>query len=186
MEEIQTVAADTSSRTTLAYAKIIFRKYWNPETLFLPYAPNLAAMLAAADAALIIGDPALMALENPQPELAYHDLAIEWKGRTGAAWVSAFWAIRPEALERCGLKPAKVVSDFVDSKNAGLEHTKELVEEWAPRIAVSPETIRTYLTRNIHYVLDEKCLEGIECFYLYGAEAGVFPQIPELRWLGQK
>src|SRR5271170_8305274 len=62
-EAANTVAMDTSSLTSAAYTEILFRKYWNPEAKFIPFAPALDAMLKAADAALLIGDPALLALE---------------------------------------------------------------------------------------------------------------------------
>src|SRR5271163_3064501 len=62
-----TVALDTSSLTSSTYTEILFRKYWNSKATFVPQAPNLDAMLSAADAALLIGDPALLALEGSQP-----------------------------------------------------------------------------------------------------------------------
>src|SRR6266702_5096294 len=63
-EEVRTVAADTSSRATFPYTQVLFAKYWKPETIFLPHPPDLDAMLETADAALLIGDPALLALDD--------------------------------------------------------------------------------------------------------------------------
>ena len=40
---------------------------------------------------------------------------------------------------------------------------------------LSEETIRTYLTTNIHYVLDEECVEGMRGFFRMAAESGVLP-----------
>jgi len=64
LSELRTVAADTASRTTLAYARILFHKWGNPEAPFLPMAADLDMMLDHADAAILIGDPALFALEE--------------------------------------------------------------------------------------------------------------------------
>jgi chorismate dehydratase len=50
-----------------------------------------------------------------------------------------------------------------------------LVAEWSPRFAIPEETIRTYLTANIHYVLDEECVEGMRGFFRMAAEYGVLP-----------
>jgi chorismate dehydratase len=50
-----------------------------------------------------------------------------------------------------------------------------LVAEWPPRFAIPEETIRTYLTANIHYVLDEECVEGMRGFFRMAAEYGVLP-----------
>ena len=192
LESVRTVAADTSSRTSLAYAQILFLRYWQPNAskpaAFLQHPPNLDSMLNAADAALLIGDPALLALEDKDArlvrtgeDLEHIDLAHEWHERTGLRWVSAFWAVRPEAL--AGRSASDVVRDFQRSRDAGMAHIEELVAEWTSRIALPAETIRTYLTRNIHYTLDEECLRGLRGFYKAAEECSVLPSAPELRLL---
>src|SRR5438094_444101 len=61
VEKINSVAVDTSSRTSVALLEILFRKGWlaTPLPKFSSQAPNLETMLASNDAALLIGDPAL-------------------------------------------------------------------------------------------------------------------------------
>jgi len=186
-EAAQTVAVDTSSLTSAAYTQILFRKYWNAAAEFVPFDPNLEGMLRAADAALLIGDPALLALEDSHArfertgeELLYLDLGHEWLWRTGVPWVSAFWAIRGAALEETSVSREQLVADFVGSRNGGLSHIEELVEEWSRRIALPRLLIRTYLSENIHYILDEACIEGLKTFYAYAAELGVLPELPRL------
>jgi len=61
---VRRVALDTASRTSAAYTRILFARYWKTEPEFLPHEPDLEAMLRVADAALLIGDPALLALEG--------------------------------------------------------------------------------------------------------------------------
>lgn len=190
LEEIHTVAADTSSRATFTYTQILFRKYWNDKVVFLPHPPDLEAMLDTADAALLIGDPALLALERQQDrqartgeELAYYDLAHEWKQRTGVPWISAVWAVRPRAIADSGLDPDLIREDFLSSRDNGLAHIEDLVTEWSTRIAAPAATIRHYLTQNIHYILDEECIEGMKLFYAYTAELGILPAAPQLRFL---
>jgi chorismate dehydratase len=190
LDEIRRVAADTASRTSNAYAQIIFQRFYNNRPEFVPHAPNLDAMLADCDAAVLIGDPALLALENAEAReqqtserLRYIDLAEEWIAHTGVPWVSAFWAVRPQAVAASGLTTGGVIEDFLQSRDHGLAHVNDLIEEWAPRIAVPAETIRTYLSKNIHYVLDEACLAGIETFYRYAAETGVLTEAPTIAML---
>lgn len=187
---VRTVALDTSSRTSAAYARILFDRYWQQPAEFVEHAPDLDAMLARCDAALLIGDPALLAREDRDrrqqatgEQLLYLDLAQEWRRFTGTAWVAAFWMVRPDALERTGLQPEQMVEDFQRSRDQGMAHVEDLVAEWQTRIALPAETIRTYLTRNIHYVLDKDCLAGLELFYRYGAECGALPTTPKLRFL---
>jgi chorismate dehydratase len=187
------VAADTASRTTLAYARILFHKWGNPAVPFLPAAANLDAMLQRADAAILIGDPALMALEERAnrfertgEELVYHDLAEEWRALTGLPFVSAVWGIAPRssagapassaAADRGGETWDSIAQDFIQSRNHGLENIDALVAEWSARLPIPEATIRTYLTSNIHYVLDEECLEGMRGFFRLAAELRVLPE----------
>ena len=53
------VALDSSSRTSAALVKILFALLWKREPEYLEAAPDLKAMMSSADAALLIGDPAL-------------------------------------------------------------------------------------------------------------------------------
>ncbi len=170
--------------------RYLFQKYWNRTAEFLPHVPDLEAMLKRADAALLIGDPALLALEDAAgrlertgEELEYLDLAHEWKIRTGLPWVSAFWALRPESLERTGVRPSDLVRDFERSRDNGMHHVEDLVAEWSSRIAVPTGTIRTYLTQNIHYVLDQACIEGLHAFYRYAEECSILPKVSRLNFL---
>jgi chorismate dehydratase len=190
VEAVHTIAADTSSKTSLAYAQILFRKYWNSVAEFVPHPPDLESMLQSADAALLIGDPALLALEDRTARLErtgeallYLDLAHEWKLLTGLPWVSAFWAVRPEVFARTGISSAEVVTDFVHSRDNGMAHIEDLVTEWSTKIAVPADTIRRYLSTNIHYILDEACLAGLDAFYRYAAELQVLPPAPKLHFL---
>jgi chorismate dehydratase len=183
IDGMRTIAADTSSRTSYAYTRILCEIFWKVPAVFIPHEPDLESMLAVADAALLIGDPALLALEDMEAravrtgeQLLYLDLAHEWYGFTGLPW-----ALRPGALEETGISASKLVEDLQTSRDHGLEHIEDLVSEWSTRIAVPAETIRFYLTKNIHYILDEACLRGLDLFYRYAAECGALPPAPALR-----
>jgi chorismate dehydratase len=187
LENIRTVAADTASRSSLAYAEILFRKFLGTRPTFVPATADAIAMLQQADAAILIGDPALLALEaREQIEAAvgpcmWLDLAREWRARTGLPWVAAVWAVRPEALSN--FSATQLAADLEGSRDHGLAHIDQLVAEWTPRIAIPPATIRHYLTENIHYQLDPECIRTIELFRKYAAEVEVLPPLPHLRFL---
>jgi chorismate dehydratase len=156
LSDLQSVAADTASRTTVAYAHILFHKWGNAGIEFLPMAADLDVMLAGADAAILIGDPALFALEErfnrmerTGEELVYRDLAAEWNVLTGLPFVSAVWAIASSRPLDEG-----VADDLIRSRDHGLANIDALVAEWSKRFPIPEETIRAYLTTNIHYVLD--------------------------------
>jgi len=184
-----TIAADTASRSSLAYAEILFRKFLHTQPTFRPAAANPIAMLQQADAAILIGDPALLALEAREQIEAtigpclWIDLAREWHTRTNLPWVAAVWAVRPESLGNSNLTAAQLTGDLATSRDHGLSHIEQLVQQWTPRIAIPPTTIRNYLTRNIHYHLDPDCIHTIKLFREYAAEVDILPPLPHLRFL---
>lgn len=195
LSQIRRVALDSSSRTSATYARILFSRFWQIEPAFVEHAPDLEAMLHTADAAVLIGDPALFALEDREARqhrtgerLLYLDLAHEWHKLTGTVWVSAFWAVRPQSILDSSIAASpipteQIVADFQHSRDAGLAHLDALADEWSARIAIPRSTIRTYLSENIWYTLDEACLAGLELFYRYGFECGALPQVPHLQFL---
>ena len=180
LSEQRSVAADIASRTTLAYSRILFHKWGNPQVPFVPMAGDLDAMLDRTDAAILIGDPALMALEERAnrfertgEELVYHDLAEEWHSLTGLPFVSAVWAA---GIACSALLDESICEDFIRSRDHGLHNIDTLVAEWSRRMPLSEGTIRSYLTTNIHYVLDEECIEGMSGFFRMASETGVLPK----------
>jgi chorismate dehydratase len=177
---VRTVALDTSSMTSVALAKILFAKWLGGARDYRPMAPDLDAMLGACDAALLIGDPALQVDRTRYFTL---DLAEEWKARTGKSFVFAFWAIRKAAL--AGRDGAVIAQVFQKSRDHGLspKNLESIAQEWAPRLGLTVETIRVYLTHNIHYYLDPPCLEGLQLYYRLAAEVGALPRAPNLRFV---
>jgi chorismate dehydratase len=182
---LRSVAADSASRTTLAYARILFHHWGNPAVPFQPASADLDAMLDQADAAILIGDPALLALEEQanrfertREPLVYLDLAQEWRAITGLPFVSAVWGAAHGSL-----LDESIANDLNQSRIHGQQNIDTLVAEWSNRLPISEETIRTYLTANIHYELDEECIEGMRVFFRTAASLGILPEysfaIPE-------
>src|SRR5450432_1409947 len=83
--EIRTLAVDSSSRTSVELARVILERKFQASPRQFPHAPDLDAMLRIADAALIIGDPALR-IELSVPYHVY-DLGAEWVEMTGLPMV---------------------------------------------------------------------------------------------------
>jgi chorismate dehydratase len=183
---LRSVAADTASRTTLAYARMLFNNWGNPAVPFIPASADLDAMLEIADAAILIGDPALLALEERANRfertgepLIYLDLAEEWNKVTGLPFVSAVWGVTSDApclVRRGGEAWDSISNDFIQSRIHGLENIDTLVAEWSSKLPISEDTIRTYLTSNIHYVLDGECVGGMRIFFRIAASLGILPE----------
>lgn len=176
-DQVRTVAADTSSRTSVALAQIILRLRYRREVEMAPHAPDPRAMLAACDAALVIGDPALRYALDPLPGIAAYDLAAEWKALTGKPFVFAFWAARrpvatPELAEL-----------FNRSRDEGVAEIETIVEEESARRRIPRELVHSYLTENIHFFLDAARLEGLREFYRLAQVQGLIPHLEEVEFV---
>ncbi len=176
---LRTVAADTASRTTIAHARILFHHWGNESLQYVPMPGDLDRMLERTDAAIVIGDPALLALEERANReertgepLIYHDLAEEWHKVTGLPFVSAVWGIGPQYA---GVFEEKIAEDLIRSRDHGLANVEALATEWAARLPMPQDVILSYFTTNIHYVLDEECQEGMRCFFRKAAELRILP-----------
>jgi chorismate dehydratase len=200
LSHVTTIATDSASRSSTAYAHILFEHFYNTRPTFTEQRADAVSMLSASDAALLIGDPALLARQNrtqieaeiasqfdadfDPDSLLWLDLAALWRQHTGLPWVAAVWAVRPAALRLNGITPARLTADLIASRDAGLTNIDTLVREWTPRIPIPADIIRTYLTQNIHYTLDSDCLRAIEHFRALGVQLGALPPLPLLNLLG--
>jgi chorismate dehydratase len=184
IEDVKTVATDTSSRTSVALTQVLFAKFFGGHREFTPHSPDLKEMLKEHDAALLIGDSALQISMHDSPYQLY-DLAREWRKLTGKPFVFAFWAVKLDALHRqpTGVNLREV---FQRSRDHGLlpESVSVLSKEWAPKLGITQNEVSTYLTENIHYYLDRENHEGLQLFLAYAHEIGLIAAVPELRFLG--
>lgn len=180
LEDIRTLATDAASRSSAAYVRLLLQHFYGNTPDVHEEDANLAAMLSRSDAALLIGDPALLALEehNRQhhfPDHTWIDVAKLWRKHTQLPWVAAVWAVRTAALKDTGITPQQLTRDLQQSRDAGLDHIEDLVTEWTPRLPLLPETIRYYLSENIHYILDAECLTAIHRFFYLAEKTGTLP-----------
>lgn len=180
IDEIRTVAVDTSSRTSVGLTQVLLTKFFGGQRHLEPMPPVLGPMLEKCDAGLLIGDPAMMA--KTEGYYAY-DLAEVWRAKTGLPFVFAVWTVRRAALAemREGLDLGGI---FRRSRDNGLrpESVAAIAREWAPKMGLSEQDVRRYFTENIHYQLDEQCKKGLALYFQLAAECGVIDQAPELEF----
>jgi len=173
IEKIQSVAVDTSSRTSAAFFRILLGKFYSRKVSPIPSAPNPDEMLKGADSALVIGDPAL----TYRGPAEVYDLAAEWKKFTGLPFVFAFWAGHADKNLSLYRK------DFEQSREFGLAHVDDIAAEYALKLNMEPADVKVYLTENIDYSLDEENCRGLRLFFKLAREEGIIPVEKELHFV---
>lgn len=152
--EIRSLALDTSSRTSVALARIILERKYGVRPRTIPYPPNVEKMLTIADAALVIGDPALR-LATRQEGYFVYDLGREWTEMTGLPMVYAMWAGRG----------APRAADLLHESYAwGRDRIDEIVASEAPPRGIPLALAHSYLTTNIVFELGERHMRGLEMY----------------------
>jgi len=173
IEKIQSVAVDTSSRTSAAFLRILLGKFYSRKVSLIPSAPNPDEMLKGADSALVIGDPAF----TYRGSAKVYDLAAEWRKFTGLPFVFAFWAGRADKNLSLYRK------DFEQSREFGLAHVDDIAAEYALKLNMEPADVKVYLTENIDYSLDEENCRGLRLFFKLAREVGIIPVEKELHFV---
>jgi chorismate dehydratase len=171
---IRRVALDTSSRTSVALVKILLRERLGRDPEYVAMGPDVDRMLGAADAALVIGDPALDH-EDAAPTL---DLGAEWQSLTGLPFVFAFWAGRPDALT------SEQVQALQTSLRGGIEAIPEIAAAYPRRSPRRQRDSETYLRENIVFELGKPEQAGLREFYRRAQALGLIAKVPELRFHG--
>ncbi|HXC47547.1 MAG TPA: menaquinone biosynthesis protein [Candidatus Sulfotelmatobacter sp.] len=194
IQEVARIALDRSSRSTQALTRILCEELWHIKPEFFEAAPDLPAMLQHADAALLIGDPALRlaiacapgARRDDQGDLVSpaslaglsgngsvysYDIVEKWRAMTNLPAVLAVWAARREVVTQ------QLVHDFQDSLAFGLEHVDAIASEAAVEMNLPAADLRRYLLENIDYHLDEENLRGLTRYYEFAAELGLISEV---------
>lgn len=182
MADVRSIALDTSSRTSVALTRVLSARVFHIQPEFHPLGPDLPAMLADHDAALLIGDRALLAQTGPM-RAGHRDVFVEkidlgeaWLQATGLPFVFALWvgrggALRPEHVAR--LQQAR------DEGRAHLDVVSaEFFHDQPELIALGTD----YLRDNIKHHLGADEQAGLALFYRYAAETGVVPATQPLRF----
>jgi chorismate dehydratase len=164
LDQVRTIAADTSSRTSNALLRILCAERFRIAPQFTPMAPDPDAMFAACDAALIIGDPALY-LDPVARNVEKIDLGEQWTDMTGLPFVWAIWAGRPGVVGPAHLRA------LTQARDAGVADSDAIADSYCgpARAALG----RAYLRDNIQYDLGERQIAGMREYYRLAARHGL-------------
>lgn len=154
--DVRTIALDESSRTSATLVRVIFREFLGREVEAASRRPDLLAMLNEADAALVIGDPAMT---FQRERLRVYDLATLWREHTGLGFVFAMWMAHESDAW------AARAADFAAARDEGLASLDEIVADYEARLGLPREDLRSYLTENVCFELNEEMRAGLNLFF---------------------
>ena len=171
--QVRRLALDVSSRSSVGLVRVLCRHHWGIEPEFVDAAPDLASMLDNADAALMIGDPAL---DAPWQSLGVSkiDLGESWQAFTGLPFVFAAWVARP------GVVTPELIDTLHAARRAGQAAIPALALAEAAGDAVRASRLERYLRQNIRYDLDERALCGLSRYLVLAKVDGLAPRRPDV------
>jgi chorismate dehydratase len=155
--EVKTLAADSSSRTSVQLARVILREKYGLVPEIREQTPSLEEMMSTSDAALIIGDPALL-IEPEDSGYEWLDLGKEWLTLTNLPFVFAAWAGKP------GIPVADLAGLARGSYEFGRDRMDEIVEREHAARGISKALAHRYLTEHIRYEMGRAEIEGLNTF----------------------
>jgi len=231
IRQARRIALDPSSRSTQALTKILAARRWQITPEFFEPAPpattnensdkrhaggdakvysGIAALLANADAVLVIGDAALriaIAAEaqgvKPGPDgewltsaatladsPARHDLPQNSQLHIYDV-VKEWWHLteKPAVLAIWAarnqsfpnnLVPASVTADFQSSLDFGLTQIPQIAAEAANEMHLPEKELCLYLQKNIDYTLDQENLQGLLRFFQESQALNLIPPLSHI------
>jgi len=175
VERIRTIALDTSSRTSVALTRILSARHWGIAPEFVPAEPDLRTMLAKADAALLIGDPALV-VDPAAYDALKLDLGSEWQAMTGLPFVFAVWT------GRAGVMSPEHVAELQAARDRGLASLPAIAQREGGGDPAAADRALRYLRDNLKYGLGDAEIAGLRRFHALAADLDIVSERRPLRF----
>ena len=169
LDQVRTIALDTSSRTSVTLIKVLCRHHFRIAPRFVPHGPDLAAMTREFDAGLLIGDPAFD-VDHAAFGLTKIDLGEQWTAFTGLPFIYAAWTGRP------GVVTDDDIRALQEAQSEGVASRLAIAEEYGRGDAARANRAAVYLRDNVKYGLGVDEAQGLQTFLDYAAELGLAPR----------
>ena len=174
---VRSIALDTSSRTSAVLTRILCARHFGIAPAFAAHGPDLQQMLEVADAALLIGDPALFA--HIPAGVQKTDLGEAWSAFTGLPFVWAFWA------GRAGAASAAQVGVLQHAARSGMSDTDRVADRYLAAMPERQAAGRQYLRDHLLFELTPRAVAGLERYLAEAAALGVISSAPALRFFDE-
>jgi len=156
LEEIESIALDYQSRTSVMLTKVLAKRFWKIEVSFESTSEGYIDSISGSRAGVVIGDRAFD-LNGTFPY--QYDLSEEWFKFTGLPFVFACW-VANKALS------TEFVSSFNMAIEQGLKNKALAINSWVEK-ENSAIDLKSYLNKDISYEFDERKKMALEKFLLF-------------------
>lgn len=166
VEQIQTLACDGDSHTSVALARILLAELYGLR-------PRLVDLLDAQQdprcARLLIGDKVVCEAPEAPHQL---DLGEAWKRLTGLPFVFAAWMARQD------VDLGELSVSLRHAKARGLANIEQIIEQFGIPRGWPPQVARQYLTENLKFDIGPRELLAIRQFHELAARHRIIPAPP--------
>jgi len=178
IRNVKTMAVDIRVTSEIILAKIILmEKYSNEESeqgslQIVPMMPDVNAMLAKADSALVMN---LSPASIPSNDAFRLDLVEEWADLTDLPYVHGFWVGRDERM------PVEDVQRLMLAKTEGTALIESIAEQAAVHSGISAQQAHEYFS-SFTYDFGEQQSDSLKEFMSYAFYFGILPDVPEINF----
>ena len=158
LKRIKRIYLDYQSGTTVSLVKILAMYYWDIDVRWLPTTEGFEDNIKnKQDGAVLIGDRCFAA----EKRFPYkYDLADEWRKFTGLPFVFAAWVANKQ-IDR------DFKETFDSALKSGINHLDKVINYFANNRLPEGVDLKSYLTTNIDYQLNDKKLKEMEFIFQY-------------------
>jgi chorismate dehydratase len=182
------VALSPASATSNALVRVLLAERGLRARFLDAAGPSLAAAPGGADAAVVIGDEALLAAADDAAvaraagfPLVY-DLGALWREATGLPFVFGLWIV-PEAVAwRAPAEVGRLAASLVSAKRAAPARLPGLAPREAARTGLPAARLLAYW-RRLGYDLGPREQAGLTTFFRLAVRHGLLEAAPDLRFV---
>jgi predicted solute-binding protein len=177
LHNIESIAVDVRFTSEIILAKIILEEKYRGSSSgknlqFVPMMPNVEAMLAKADAALLVNEIPRTIQGSGMFTL---DLVEEWNDLTDLPYVHGFWVGREEEMTE------QEVDTLLSAKKNGVLLKEQIAQGFAQQQNFSSGEINRYFS-SFTYDLQGREEESLAEFIHYAYYHSVLGDVPEVRF----
>jgi len=174
------IGLSTASHTTVTLLKIILKKYYDVDPVYLPAGPK--PNLNGVDACLVIGNHAMVKMDEPAPYT--YDLGDLWLRKTGFPVVFAVFTILKSTAESYAGEIEAIRQSFRLSLESMKNDREKIITCAGEKYPEIPYDLDKYFSR-LHYSFSDDLKKALSFYLELGSDLGFLKKISKLDFYNQ-